>query len=220
MITFTNRPVPEPQNIRLMDSNLPSTSVCKFLGLKLDQQLCFSNHIDVVVRKTSKLAGILYRIRDFLPLKARLDFYYALIYPYLSYGVSIWGSTGKSHLEPLVIQQKRIIRIISGVGSRDHTSPLFYRLKLFKLTDIHKYHLLIQVFEAISKGGFTNSHNLNTRNSNLSKPVFQRLSKTQQYFCFVGPSTWNELPCYLRGIESIHQFKKRLKIYLVDQYKG
>ena len=37
--------------------------------------------------------GILCRIRDNLPMKARLDVYCSMIYPYMTYNVIVWGVT-------------------------------------------------------------------------------------------------------------------------------
>ena len=63
---------------------------CKYLGVYLDRKMNFSKHIEHVTKKVSRHTGILYRIRDYLPMKARLDYYYAFVYPYLSYNVIFW----------------------------------------------------------------------------------------------------------------------------------
>ena len=92
---------------------------------------------DYVISKISRHTGILYKIRDNLPTKTRLDYYYAYIYPYLSYCTIIWGCAYQTHLNPLFIQQKRTIRTIVNAGFRDHTDPHFKALKLLKVQDIY-----------------------------------------------------------------------------------
>ncbi len=64
--------------------------------------------------------------------------YNSLVYPYLSYGIVIWGSAYKIHLDKLRIQQKKIIRRIHGAEYDAHSEPLFKSLKLLKLDDIYK----------------------------------------------------------------------------------
>ena len=41
--------------------------------------------------------------------------YYSLVYPYLRYGITIWGEgTYHSHLSKLIIMQNKIIRTTTG----------------------------------------------------------------------------------------------------------
>ena len=63
--------------------------------------------------------------------------YYALIYPYLSYGNITWGNTYSTRLQPIRKLQKKIIRIITFSKSTDHTSPLFKELSILPLDDIN-----------------------------------------------------------------------------------
>ena len=177
------------------------------------------NHINIIVDKISKHAGILYRIRDKLPPKARLDYYYGFVYPYLCYNIVVCGGTYVSHLAPLIVQHKRLIRTMCNAGARDHTSPLFLKLGLLKFTDIYRYYILLRMFKEIEKGNFLIQHTRNTRNRDLAEPVFHRLSISQHAFSHTGPSHWNKLPNHLRTIKKLTQFKKDLKMYLIDQYK-
>ena len=170
-------------------------SLCKFLGVYLDMnlELKFKRHINFVTAKVSKHSGILYKIRDRLPTDARIKYYYAFIYPYLKYNIEVWGSSYESHLRPLVIQQKRVIRTITNSGYIDHTTPLFLQLGLLKLSDIHKFHILVRMHKLIAAGQFSVTHSLNLRNRNQAVPEFHRLTLTQQVFSYTGTKTWNEL---------------------------
>ena len=80
-------------SIQFLDTEIHRTNCCKYLGVHLDSKLNFKDHIQYINSKISKHTGILYKIRDNLPLKTRLDYYYAFIYPYLTYNIIIWGST-------------------------------------------------------------------------------------------------------------------------------
>ena len=46
--------------------------------------------------------------------RKNLTLYYSLVYPYLAYGVTLWGSTYPAHLSRLIIRQKKVVRIIAG----------------------------------------------------------------------------------------------------------
>ena len=56
-----------------------------FLGVLLDSELKFSQHINYTCKKISKTIGILFRIRHFIPKKVALNLYYALAYQSTEY---------------------------------------------------------------------------------------------------------------------------------------
>ena len=41
-----------------------------------------------------------------------LIIYYSLILPYLSYGLAAWGQAAKSHLQKILVLQKRVLRLM------------------------------------------------------------------------------------------------------------
>ena len=190
----------------------------KFLGVYLDDKLSFEYHIKHVINKISRHSGIIYKIRKNLPEKALLDYYYAFIYPYISYNVEVWGAAYAIVLNPLIVQHKRIIRTMTWSHFRDHTSPLFKKLGVLKFMDIYKYRICIRMYKSLSNGEFLVEHDRLTRCSNLAAPKFHRLTLTQHAFSFTGPSMWNSLPDFLRSINSFPQFKSSLRKFLIDQY--
>ena len=218
-LVFSNRKIQNFNNSIILNNTQVTPSLsCKFLGIHLDNKLTFKKHIDYVLGKISRLTGILFRIRDSLTLKARLDYYYAFIYPYLNYNVTVWGGTYETTLQPLVLQHKKVIRTIANADYRDHTTQIFANLKLLKLKDIYLYNLLTHMHKALSKGKFQSIHNLNTRTNATARPKFHRLTLSQHAVSFTGPTQWNKLPNNLRSIDNIFSFKKALKKYLLDDY--
>ena len=147
----------------------------------------FKSHIHYIIGKVSRSSGVLYRIRDSLNEQARLTFYYSFVFPYLSYNIPIWGGTNKSHLNPLIVLQKRIIRTMCNSGFLDSSTPLFYKLGILKLEDIYKFNILLLTRKLILAGSFQTNHNVNTRNRHQAAPEFQRLSRTQQSCKYIGP---------------------------------
>ena len=64
-----------------------------FLGVILDEHMSWNLHIFHVASKISKSIGIIYKSSFFLSRRALRTLYYALVYPYLHYCVTVWGST-------------------------------------------------------------------------------------------------------------------------------
>ena len=204
-------------SIRFIDKEISRSNCCKYLGVYLDSKLTFNDHIKYINGKISRLTGILYKIRDNLPMKTRLDYYYAYIYPYLSYNIIIWGGTFQTHLQALILQQKRTIRTITNAGYTDHTDLLFKRLEILKLWDIYYFHLGTYMFHARSRGEYTTQSNIRTRSSNRALSGFHRLSTTQHAVSWVGPTLWNDLPHNLRSLNSYTRFRKSFKEFLLNR---
>ena len=219
MLLFTNRNVDRNAGpVVFGNDTLDFKPSCVFLGTSLDHNLKFSDHINKIVAKISKHAGILFKIRDKLPTEVRIRYYYAFVYPFISYGVSVWGGTYRNHINPLIIQHKRIIRIMTNSNNREHTTPLFHRLGLLKFEDVHKYSVLVKMYKMISDGKFLITHDVNTRNRTCAAPTFHRLSKSQHAFSYLGPTYWNSLPNYLKNVPTISSFKTNLKKYFLESY--
>jgi hypothetical protein len=99
----------------------------KFLGVIIDENLLFKNHILYVKGKISRSLGILYKCRKYFDSDTLLMLYNSFVYPHFTYCLAVWGNTCKSYLTPLISLQNRAIRLISGV-KKDHDMPTLYRI--------------------------------------------------------------------------------------------
>ena len=75
----------------------------KYLRVLIDSQLSFKIHIDESMKKISRGIRTLYKLRHHVTTKILIDVYYAITYPFLLYGITIWGSSSKTLLIPLLI---------------------------------------------------------------------------------------------------------------------
>ena len=107
-----------------------------FLGVILDEHLSWRPHILRVSRKISKSIGIIYKSSFCVPKPSLRSLYYSLVYPYLIYCVSVWGSTYQSNLNWIIILQKKIISVISKKSFDSHTGVLFKEQEIVKFSDI------------------------------------------------------------------------------------
>ena len=115
----------------------------KYLGVLIDEDLKFKSHIAKVSSTISRNLGIISRARYLLEKKQLILLYNALILPYITYCLVIWGSNYESTLQPIIILQKRAIRLIAGAGRISHTSPLFRELRILKVVDLLHHQLLL-----------------------------------------------------------------------------
>ena len=61
-----------------------------FLRVILDEHLSWKPYILSVSRKISKSIRIIYKSSFYLPKTSLCSLYYSLVYPYLTYCVSVW----------------------------------------------------------------------------------------------------------------------------------
>ena len=78
--------------------SLEMKNYVKYLGILIDKNLSWKIHIDNVATKLSKTVGLIAKLRHFVPQHTLLNIYGALILPYLSYGLIVWGQASKTHL--------------------------------------------------------------------------------------------------------------------------
>ena len=114
--------------------------VC-FLGVMLDENLPWKAHISHVAHKISKSIGIIYRSSFYLFKSALRILYFALVYPYFQYCITVWRSTYSTNLNRIVVLQKRALQIIDKQDFGVHTSPIFYELIILKFEDIYLFNL-------------------------------------------------------------------------------
>ena len=177
-------------NIYLYNQLINEKSFTKFLGVYIDNHLNWKHHILHIRNKISKVTGTITKSRDSLNNKSLLLLYYGLIYPYLQYCIVAWGAATPTTLKPIVTIQKRAIRIVAGVGYRDHTEQLFKANNILKFQDIHKLETLKFVYtqrlnpSVIEFRPCDSAHNMNLRNthelrSSITLPTFK--IKTKAY---------------------------------------
>ena len=81
------------------------------LGLQVDHKLTWSKHAAAVTKAYASKPSLLRRMR-FLPTTQLEDFYFNVIMPCVTYGLSLWGSCNKTHIKNLEKLHTRAARII------------------------------------------------------------------------------------------------------------
>ena len=197
-----------------------------FWGVILDETFSWKPHIANVARKISKSIGVIYKASFCLPTSSLLTLYYSLVYPYLVYCVSVWGSTYPSNIKRILLLQKKVVRIISGSAFDAHTEPIFKQLKILKLCDIFRFQVgkIIFLFKkrrlpiAFNNLFMIRSqlHSYNTRNSSSFYTFSCRTNIRQFAIRTQGPRLFNSLNSEICNAANISLFKSKLKTFLLN----
>ena len=225
MILHRNKHIMYPlPAIRINDYVMQEVIKTRFLGVIISKSLLWHEHIAHLKGKLSKISGILYLSKSYLPKSAMLMIYYALVYPNLTYCNTVWGGASREALRPLEVLQKRVIRTMEGLRKRDHTNDAFHELELLKLLDIYIFSCSTYVFKCLN-GLTINSFNLNERNTGYNTRSCNALQTPRLRSCqsetnikYQGPTTYNELPSHVKDKPSLPSFKHSLKQHLLNKY--
>ena len=125
------------KELRIDNKKISLTNQTKFLGVKLDQNLTFSNHIQFTKGKVARSVGILHKCKYLVNNQTLLSLYYAFSYPYFNYCISVWGNTYPTLLLPLIRLQKRVLRIVAGVPRLAESAPIYANFKILTIRNIY-----------------------------------------------------------------------------------
>lgn len=211
-------------------NNKSDQPAIKMLGVYLDENLSFQFHINHIKSKISSSLFALNNAKKFLSSSSLKLLYYSIIHPHLLYCLPIYSLASKCLLNPLIIQQKKAIRIISKSKYNSHTQPLFYKHNILPFdllieqqayNFMHSFHYqtLPDSFENYFKRNSELRNYVNLRDDNdlyIYQTKYKFLDKFPfQYF----PKLWNSLSRDLKNIDNHNDFKFTLKEKYLNNLK-
>ena len=231
-------------HLTLDEINIAPSAGVKFLGLYLDKNLTFREHINIISKKISKAIYVLSRAARVLPRKELITLYSSLILPYLNYGLLVWGgscgaetcyrvldrgpsSNPMGSLTQIHKLQKSALRVISGKSAYAHHIPLCHSLNLLDLEHLYcirSLSLFYDYFHGKLPPFFLNKFSLflSRDNSLHIKTKYRRTELASSTIFHTLSNTWNTLPNQIKS--EIHKSKsifiKKVKEYYISLYQN
>ena len=106
----------------------------KFLGVIVDCQLSWKDHMEAVRRKCLGGLAQLHKVKDALPTRLRKLLYQSLILPHLDYCAVVWAECSKGDADKVQRLQNRGMRLILGKKWDHHSKDLRTELGWMTLT--------------------------------------------------------------------------------------
>ena len=214
--------------LKKADQCLEQSYSIKYLGLVIDCFLSWQDYIDYISSKISKSVNIITKLKRHVTKQSLVSIYYALVYPYFTYGCVLWGKNYEAPLAQLVKLQNKVVRIINNVPLRDHITPHYVNLGLIKLPDIVKFYSCQLFYDHIvdrKRSNFTlthvsQQHNYTTRTVSLQYLSPRPFRTNIRKFCptIIGCYYWNDIPISIRQKPTKQLFKRALFQYYLAQY--
>ena len=111
--------------LSINNQEIKRASYIKFLGVLLDENLSWNEHLKYTENKIAKSIGLMYKAKTFLDKDSLLSLYFSYIHSYINYANLAWASTHKTNLKKMhknMPSEKCIIRIDTTI--RENSSDL------------------------------------------------------------------------------------------------
>ena len=201
--------------------NLVDYTTC--LGVKIDNRLSWSVHIDSVKKLFKQKVGALKRMR-ILPKQSLEELYFKSIIPSITYSISIWGNCSPSAMNSLNIIHARASCIINNLQPsladdicliKSNWLPFSYFYKNSVLMLMHKVYFATSnqsICVLFSKNATSRSSRFSNQ-FNIIRFKSDTGRKTLQYR---GPVIWNFLNRWVKVPNSFYSYKQISKKHAKD----
>ncbi|KAK3766990.1 hypothetical protein RRG08_058905 [Elysia crispata] len=176
---------------------LKTSKAEKDLGVVVDSQLNFKDHISQATTKANRILGVIRRSFDHLTDHTFVQLYKALVRPILKYGHSVWQPVLETLQQDIEDVHHRATKLIGHLKDKPYPERLSI-LKIPSLEHRRRRGDMIDLFKYV------------TGIYDASRPIFELApnSNTRGHKRVV--SGWNSLPESVVSAPSVNAFKNRL----------
>ena len=108
----------------MSDTELEHVSAEKDLGVLIDEELNFEDHIMDKVNKANAIVGLIRRSFSFLDEKLFKKLFTTFVRPHLEYCAAVWSPYLMKHIKIIENVQDRATKMIDGFNDLDYTERL------------------------------------------------------------------------------------------------
>ena len=209
---------PPPLKISDIDGinyEIPAVNEIKYLGITIDCNLRWDIHLRNLTHKIRSLLAKFKYFKQFLNIEQLRIMYYAFVESQLRYGILAWGGAYNSHLKNAETLQKWVLKIMYRKEIMYPSDNLFQLACVLDIRQLYCSAILVEQKKQNSK--YPIEHHYSTRYRDKSYQV-PRVSKTisQRCYTYLGPRLYNILPTNIKAINSIDNFKNKIRKWLLN----
>ena len=210
-----------PFSLSFNNQKISVESKHKLLGVIVDHNLLWSEHIRATGNIISKKLYQLAQIKNFLPQHAKKLFFHAYIMSLISYCSTLWDSCSNNARTPFDRLHKRAVKNI--LNKAYLTDDDYKESGILKLKDQLKVNKLLFMHKIVNKNAPRKlvskfPHKVSKRQNKIDpgrKPETDLYKTSLRY---TGPVVWNELPDKQRLLAKVTTFKQNVKRTFFQNY--
>ena len=217
-------------NLTVGDSTIKASKSLKYLGVTIDPELHFKDHIIQKCKIASLNLRNIRALRKYLTTESCKTLVQSLVISHLDYSNTIFVDLPASTLKHAQRIQNYAAKVVLKRKKYDSATEALHDLHWLPIKQRCKFKLLVMVYKCLNNQapaylcellkiqpiqGTTRS---STVPNNLVVPLTRCSTFAARSFSVAGPAYWNKLPVELRLCENIESFRKKLKTFLFNEY--
>ena len=207
---------------KIDDKILEHVECEKDLGVFIDSDLSFENHISEKVKVANNLVGLIRRSFFHLSTSLFKQLFTSFVRPHLEYAQAVWHPHLRKNINQIENVQRRATKLVKGISNLSYED----RLKKIGLPTLEQRRSQIDMIEVYKHLNFYDKSTIPERFKPRLRPSRQHNFQLQRnfpndgvrgpqstsfYFRTIKP--WNELPRNIVNCKSIKHFKKYLSYH-------
>jgi len=208
--------------------DIPLSTIVTNLGVRMDSQLTFENHIKHLFKICFLHLRNISKIRPFLSFSDAETLVHAFVSSRLDYCNSLFVGIHKKHLQKLQYIQNSAARILLRARKSAHITPILHDLHWLPITCRIQYKIALITHQCLNGSSpdylkdlltpHSSTRSLRSQDCNfLHLPRSRLRSMGDRAFAVAAPRLWNSLPDHLRAPQPLTDFKRGLKTFLFKQ---
>lgn len=149
--------------ILLDEEQMERVAAVKYLGLLMDDDFKFDEHVDIMCKKLHSAIFVLRVLARFCDLDVLIIVYHSLFLSHVQYCINVWSNCKGKKLEKVFLTQKRAIRTILKLKPEESCREHFKKLQLLTVPALIIYSSL-KLYNMRKLTEPRGIHNYNTRN--------------------------------------------------------
>ena len=215
-------------DLKFNNDDLNVISNDKILGVFVDHNLTWSEHIKHLTKKIASSTWLLSKIKRFLSREHRVQFYKSYIQPHVDFCNIVWGSSSESNKSRILKLQKRVCRVILDYNV-DDCDEAMKSLKIMSIYDrlyLRKAKFMFKVYNNEApryisenftlRDNINTSINLRSTSSGCFIPPKPRTEFFKHSMRYSGCLIWNSLPDEVKSAQTIATFHNRCLQWLIE----
>jgi hypothetical protein len=180
---------------------LDRVNTYKYLGINIDNNLRWTNHVDILAGRIRRLIYVFRNLREILDGKKMKAIYYSLAQSRLMYGILGWGGMAKTNLHPLNVAQRALLRVMYRRPYGYPSDSLYLESAVLDVRQLYMRELLKHTHRNLARYSDSQNYviNINTRNRPLLRPKRVSTAFAQRHFVFLGPRLYSKVFPILSG---------------------
>jgi len=207
-----------PQKINVGEFDLTTSQNVTLLGIKIDSNLNFNEHVSLLCKKANRQLKVMYRFKTLLGKKEKGIIFKTFILSNFNFCPVVWAFCSVTSMRKIEKVQERALRFLTDDISSEYrdllnvtnsTTMLLARLKAIALEVFKCIHELNPEFLNSLFQSKANIYGMRDQNR-LVIPKFNKHQYGKQTFSYYGSHIWNILPNDLKKCVDLKMFKELL----------